>query len=68
MNDIIIKLILAAALLELGITFKDIDECTSHKCLGRLEQASKKVLRIDWKPISIFPEEAGRFREQVKRR
>lgn len=62
MYDIIIKLIVAAALLELGITLSSSDECTSRACLDQIQQASQKVLRIDWKPISVFPEHAKKFK------
>lgn len=62
MYNILIKLIVAAALLELGVTFTHSGDCKSSACRNQLQQASKKVLHVDWKPISIFPEEAKRFR------
>jgi hypothetical protein len=62
MYEILIKLIVGATLLQLGLSAASIRECSGHVCLGRLEQASKQVLHVDWKPISVFPEEAKRFR------
>lgn len=63
MYEIMIKLIVAAAILELGITLSHYGECTSRECLSMLERASRQVLHVDWKPISVFPEEARRLRE-----
>ncbi len=61
MYNLLIKLIVAAALIELGLTLKDIGDCPSRSCLDKLQRASQHVLRIDWKPISVLPEEARKF-------
>lgn len=62
MYDLLVRLIFVSALLQLGISLKDVRECRSRACLVRMDRAVKEVLRIDWKPISMFPEEAKRFR------
>jgi hypothetical protein len=62
MYEILIKLIMGAALLQVGRGAVSIRDCSGHACLRRLEQASKGILHVDWKPISVFPEEAKRFR------
>jgi hypothetical protein len=62
MYDLIVKLILLGALLQLGISVSDFKNCHSRQGLQTLEKKSRDVLKIDWKPISIFPEEAKRFR------
>lgn len=64
MYEMMVKLIVAAALLELGVTLSHSGGCGSRECLGRIERASRQVLRVDWKPISVFPEEARRFKGQ----
>lgn len=61
MYSILIKLIVAAAFLELGMSISSFKDCPSRACLIRIERASRAVLKIDWKPISVFPEEARRF-------
>lgn len=61
MNDIIIKILIGAALLDFGFTLKDLD-CRSGQCLANLQRASLQAVKIDWKPISLFPEEAKKFR------
>ncbi len=66
MYEMMIKLMLAAAMLELGMMLSHPGECNSRECLGRIERASRQVLRVDWKPISVFPEEARRIRELSK--
>ena len=48
------KAIVISTLLQLGLNFKDV--------LANPEYAKRKVLKINWKPVSIFPEEARRFR------
>lgn len=62
MYSIFIKLIIAAALLELGISFSKLEDCSSRQCWTQFQKASRKATHIDWKPISVFPEEAKRFR------
>lgn len=67
MYNVLIKLIVVASLLELGIDLSRSGECSSHACWCQLQRASQKVLRIEWRPISIFPKEAARFREVSKK-
>lgn len=62
MYHILIKLIVAVSLLQLGINLTDSGECSSRECVARIERASHNVLRIEWRPISVFPKEAKRFR------
>ena len=67
MYGILIKLMVLASLLELGISVSKIGDCSSRGCLREIQRASNKVLRIDWQPISVFPKEARRFREASKK-
>lgn len=36
--------------------------CLRRLHTSRIEKVSRDVLKIDWKPISVFPEEGRRFR------
>ena len=58
---LLVKLFAVAAIIELGIAFTELGECKDRLCLDVVRRASHKVLKIDWKPISVFPEEARRF-------
>ena len=58
MYPLLLRLLLLVSLLELGISLTQATPAT-------LERAARKVLHINWKPISIWPEEAGRFRNTV---
>jgi hypothetical protein len=49
------------AIAEFDVNPKDLVDCRSRQCIQRLAAASHKVLKIDWKPISVFPEEARKF-------
>ncbi len=62
MYSLLIKLMLISALLQLGISIEDYLFCNSKACTSRIEKASRDVLKIDWKPISVWPKEAQRFR------
>ena len=62
MYNVLIKLIVGVSLVQLGLSFKDLEECGSRECLSRLEKASRQFLPIEWKAISVFPEEGRRFR------
>lgn len=54
MYQAFVKRIVISTLLHLGLSFKDV--------LTRREYAKRKVLKINWKPVSVFPEEARRFK------
>ena len=56
MYTLLVRLMLMAAMLELGLTLTDLSNPQ------KMGLASRKVLTIQWKPISVFPEEAKRFR------
>lgn len=62
MFNILIKLIIAAALVDLGISFSKLEDCSSRQCWTQIQKSSRKATHIDWKPISVFPKEAMRFR------
>jgi hypothetical protein len=64
MYEIMIKLMVAAALLQLGMTLSKPKDIASRSGMARIERASRQVLHVDWKPISVFPEEAKRFAGQ----
>lgn len=61
MYQLLIKLMLISAFLQFGLRLKDFNECRSRQCIKHIDQASRDVLKIKWKPISIWPEEAKRF-------
>jgi len=62
MYNLLIKIVILAALVQLGMTLTELETCHSKKCLQKVERRSRDVLRIKWKAISVFPEEAKRFR------
>ena len=62
MYNLLIKLMIGAALLQLGISLDQYLSCNSRACTTRIEKASRDVLRVNWKPISVFPEEALKFK------
>ncbi len=62
MYNILIKLIITAALVDLGISVSQLEDCSSRRCWTQIQKASRKAIQIDWKPISVFPKEAQRFR------
>ena len=61
MFRILIILMLLAALSQFGMSVSDVQNCHSRTCMQILEKHSRDVLKIDWKPVSVFPEEAKRF-------
>ncbi|MBK7890729.1 MAG: hypothetical protein IPJ84_07745 [Bdellovibrionales bacterium] len=66
MYDLLVRLFFAAALLELGHAAIQPNKCESRQCLGRMERLSRQALHVQWKPISVFPEEARRLREAAR--
>ncbi len=61
MYQLLLRLIIVSALIQLGISISDLFNCDSSQCRKRMTKAYDEVLHIDWKPISAFPEEASRF-------
>jgi hypothetical protein len=66
MYYVLIKLILVASMLELGLSFKNLGECSSRACWDQLKKASHKAIRIEWRPISVFPSEAKKFHNTLR--
>ena len=62
MYDLLVKLMLIAGLAQFGMTLAHVETCHSRQCVQELERHSRDILNVDWKPISIFPGEAKRFR------
>ena len=62
MENLLIKLMVLAALTQLGISAHEFQNCHSRGCMQMIEKKSRDILKVDWKPISMFPEEAKRFR------
>lgn len=67
MYEILMRLMFVASLAELGMTLSDLRDCHSRACLAQIERRARDVLHVDWKPISVFPEEARRFRSSDRR-
>ena len=61
MYGILLKLMLLAALFALGAPYSTFFSCNTQDCQRQVEKRSRDILKIDWKPISVFPEEAKRF-------
>lgn len=62
MAELLVKLYLIAALMQLGISLKDIGSLSQPQGLKKIDQASREVTKIKWKPISVFPEEAKQYK------
>lgn len=56
MAELLVKLYLIAALMQLGISLKDLGSLSEPKGLKKIDQASQEITKIPWKPISVFPE------------
>ena len=61
MYDLLIKWMLIAGLAQLGYSLSALENCHSRQCWQTFEARSRDVLNIDWKPMTVFPEEARRF-------
>lgn len=62
MYDLLVKLMLVSALIELGLSQADKQNGHGFHDGRTFEQTSRSTLNIDWKPISIFPDQGRRFR------
>ncbi len=56
MYSLLLKLMILSAIAELGMTAKDFSDPR------RIKEKTHRVLNIDWKPISLFPNEAKKFK------
>lgn len=62
MYRLLILLMATTALNQFGMTFLNLVNCQSRACAKQIETRSRDVLKIDWKPISVWPGEAKRFK------
>ena len=62
MENLLVKLMVIAALAQFGVSLSHIETCHSRACLQMVEKHSREVLKVDWKPMTVWPEEAKRFR------
>lgn len=62
MYALLVRLMLFATLAHLGLDLSREMREQPTGGLTRLHEASKAVSKVAWKPISVFPEEAKRFR------
>ena len=62
MYELLTKLMIVAALAGMGMSLSDLGNCHSRQCLQQVEKHSRDILKVDWKPMTVFPEEAKRFR------
>ena len=58
MYNLLVRLMLVAAFSQLGISLADTRDCRGRGCVQRLAKASYEVLKIDWKPVSVFSSRA----------
>lgn len=56
MENLLVKLMVLAVLAQLGINVGALVGKHSREELQMFEKRSRDVLKIDWKPISVFPE------------
>lgn len=64
MNNILLKLFIAATLTQTGVVLNDFFQTSDKQSLSKLKTAQAKILKIDWKPISVFPEESRKFQSK----
>ena len=64
MLHLLVRLMLVSALAQFGMKLADLENCHSRECLQTVEVWSRDVLKIDWKPMIVFPQEAKRFRKE----
>lgn len=62
MYQLLLKIMLVAALLQLGMSLTEFGDCHSLQCFQHIERRSRDLLKIQWQPISVFPSEAKRFK------
>jgi hypothetical protein len=61
MYDLLVQAMLIAALAQLGLKAADLTNLSSAGHMHRIESAARRVLSIEWRPISVFPDAAKRF-------
>jgi hypothetical protein len=57
MYALLVRLMLLAALTEVGMSVAEFRDCRGRECVLRVVRASHEVLHVDWKPIRVFPEQ-----------
>lgn len=68
MYHLLMKLMLLAAIASLGMSYAGFFSCHSRACIQKVENRSREFLKIDWKPISVWPDEVKRFQSKQSSR
>ena len=61
MYEILLRLILIGALAEFGADLLKTGDCATRSCVSHVRRVALKAAKIDWRPISVFPDQAKRF-------
>lgn len=56
MYRLLVRLMLLSALAQFGMSWKEFRDCRGRQCIRMIEKHYYKVLKIDWSPISVFPD------------
>jgi len=59
MYSLLVRSMLISVMIQLGLSFSDFQKHGSLK----IKKALTSVLTVQWRPISVFPEEARQFRQ-----
>jgi hypothetical protein len=55
MYRLLVRLMLLSALAQLGMSLKEFKDCRGRQCVRMIEKHYYEVLKIEWKPITVFP-------------
>jgi hypothetical protein len=62
MEELLVKLMITVALLQIGSALFNDPKCRTAACQVSISRSRKDILAIPWKPFSVFSKEAVRFR------
>ena len=68
MYRILLQAMVASLLLGFGTNLSELLLGNPHVQIRKLRAVSLEVVKVRWRPISVFPEEATRFTYRVSRR
>ncbi len=62
MYELLVRMLVIGAMAQMGFSVADYWAASPKQKAQMVDKANRAVLHVDWKVISVFPEEARRFR------
>lgn len=62
MYKLLVRLMVIASLIELGVKVSDFEGCKSRQCLRMIQRKALEVVKVEWKTMRVFSDDIRSIR------